>query len=102
MNASHQIHEKRSLAMHRIVARRFREDPISVIEYGLKNLERWEHNGLDCQDFSLWKQILKGSHQQIPEVLTSLSEESVRLRQSSPFAGLISENDRKKILIATQ
>jgi hypothetical protein len=88
--------------MHRMVARRFLESPALVIEFGLNNLHRWKQNGVDCDDFRIWDQILRSSPQRVPEILSDTGEEATRLRQSSPFAGLISENDRQRILSTTR
>jgi hypothetical protein len=102
MNSKHEIHEKRSLMMHHMVAQRFAEDPALVIECGLTNLTRWQQNGVDCDDFTVWEQILKFSPLRIPEILKDTSEEAIRLRQSSPFAGLVSEDERHEILSTTR
>jgi hypothetical protein len=102
MNPKHEIHEKRSLQMHHMVAQRFFEDPAHVIEWGLTNLKRWKQNGVDCDDFMIWEQILKFSPLRIPEILKDTSAEATRLRQSSPFAGLISEDERREILFTTR
>jgi hypothetical protein len=99
---THQLHEMRSLMMHRIVAERFHQDPVTIIEFGLSNLERWRKKGVDCDDFEIWEEILRFTPQRLTEVFSSSSEESIRLRQSSPFAGLISEDSRQEILASTQ
>ncbi len=85
-----------------MVIRRFLEDPTFVIDCGLKNLQRWKQNGVDCDDFRIWEQILRFSPHRIPEILKDTGEEATRLRQSSPFAGLISENERREILSTTR
>jgi hypothetical protein len=100
--ATHQLHEMRSLMMHRIVVEQFQQDPIKIIEFGLNNLQRWRKKGVSCDDFEIWEEILRFSPQRLPEILSSTSEESIRLRQSSPFAGLVPEESRQKILSSTQ
>jgi len=85
-----------------MVARQFFKDPALVIECGLSNLERWKQNGVECDDFRIWEQILRFSPQRIPVILNGRGEEATRLRQSSPFAGLISENERREILSSTR
>ena len=84
--------------MHRIVADRYRETPDDVSRCGLENLERWQQRGLECDDFRIWEEILRFVPQRLPEILNGSSEEAVRLRQSSPFAGLIPEASRQQIL----
>ena len=102
MNSPHQLHETRSLQMHRLVEERYRENPADVIRFGLENLKRWEQRGVECDDFQIWKEILRMVPQRLPEILSGSSEEAVRLRQSSPFAGLITEASRQQILSTTQ
>jgi hypothetical protein len=102
MQTSHNVQELRSLKMHRIVEKRYREDPVGVVIYGLENLQRWKQKGVDCDDFRIWEEILRFSPQRLPELLGSFSEEAVRLRQSSPFAGLVPEESRQAILSAVE
>ena len=88
--------------MHRIVEERYRETPADVIRFGLENLRRWRQSGVECDDFRIWEEILLLLPQRLPEVLSGSSEEAVRLRQSSPFAGLIPEASRQQILTTSQ
>jgi hypothetical protein len=98
MKSPHQLHELRSLRMHRIVEELYRETPSDVIRFGLENLKRWQQRGVDCDDFRIWEEILRFVPQRLPEILSGSNEEAVRLRQSSPFAGLIPEASRQQIL----
>lgn len=102
MNSAHQLHEKRSLLLHLIVAERYRENPAHVIRFGLENLKRWQRSGVDCDDFRIWEEILRVNSHRLSEILNGSGEEAVRLRQSSPFAGLIPEESRQKILANSQ
>jgi len=88
--------------MHRLIAERYLESPAEVIRFGLMNLKRWQQKGVDCEDFRIWKEILSSTPERLPEILSSLDEEAVRLRQSSPFAGLIPEESRLQILATTR
>ena len=98
MKTLHQHHETRSLRMHRIVAELYLKSPEEVIRFGLENLKRWQRRGVDCDDYRLWEEILRSTPQLLPEILRDTNEEAVRLRQSSPFAGLIPEESRQRIL----
>jgi hypothetical protein len=102
MKEDHQCHEMRSLRMHRLVADRYRVAPEDVIQFGLENLKRWRQQGVDCDDFEVWEGILRSSPQRLPEVLCGFGEEATRLRQSSPFAGLIPEESRQQILATAE
>lgn len=88
--------------MHRLVAERYQEAPVDVIRFGLENLKRWRQRGVDCDDFGTWEKILHSFPQRLPEILCGSSEEAIRLRQSSPFAGLIPEESRQQILATTE
>lgn len=98
MKTGHQVHEIRSLRMHQIVEDLYQENPDGVIRFGLGNLKRWQQRGVDCDDFQIWEEVLRFSPQRLPEILTGSGEEATRLRQSSPFAGLVPEDSRQKIL----
>ena len=100
---SHLVHDRRSLVMHRCIARRLRGDP-SLRQVALENLLRWsgqphvsEHVRTATAE---WLPLLNGRMGDLLRVLTSEDEESIRLRQSSPFAGpsFLSEARRLKIL----
>lgn len=101
MKADHQRHEERSLKMHRLVAECYHLTPVDVIRFGLENLKRWRQQGVDCDDFGVWERILHSSPQRLPEILCGSGEEAIRLRQSSPFAGLVPEDIRRRILAST-
>ena len=75
MRSFHQLHERRSLRLHRWVV---------------------------CDDFGIWEKILRSVPHRLPEILCGSGEEVVRLRQSSPFAGLIPEEIRHQILATTE
>ena len=96
--STHTKHELRSLEMHRIVARLFQKTPHVVINTALENISRWRRAGADCSAFAEWEDILKHKPDSLPSFLESTDEEATRLRQSSPFPGLIPENDRIRIL----
>lgn len=84
--------------MHQIVVELYLQAPEEVIRFGLENLKRWQRNGVDCDDYRLWEEILRSVPQRLPEILRDSNEEAVRLRQSSPFAGLIPAESRQRIL----
>jgi hypothetical protein len=59
--STHQLHEMRSLMMHRIVVEQFQQDPTKIIEFGLNNLQRWREKGVSCDDFEIREEILRFS-----------------------------------------
>lgn len=102
MNPTHHLHESRSLRMHRLVAERYRCDPETVTAFALGNLSRWRRHGVECGDFEVWQRLLQGPPQALLEALTGTGEESIRLRQSSPFAGFLPEPVRREILASAE
>ena len=84
--------------MHRMVAERYAGTPTAVIQFGLENLSRWQQRGVECDDFRLWEEILRDHPQRLREILCGSDEVAVRMRQSSPFAGLIPEDIRRQVL----
>ena len=94
-----EMRERRSLALHRAVVRRLRENP-ELWAIPLQNLDRW-----DSQSDSgprpgsgFWREILATkSHDEIIKMILSKSERGVSWRKNSPFVGIISQDERHKI-----
>ncbi len=89
--------EKRILAQHRIVAERLMADPEKVLRFASANLQRWSsrsENGNRPLWMDEWMQLLSQPPEVIAQVLTSGSEEAIRMRSSSPFAGSLSPRER--------
>jgi hypothetical protein len=96
--SSHRILEARSLAMHAVIAQKIERDP-ELLRIPRRNLDRWRHRWTHAPPawFTQWKQILSGPWSSIAATITELSENATRLRQSSPFAGVLSHKERKRI-----
>jgi hypothetical protein len=90
----HQRIDQRSLAMHRAIAEKLRNDP-APIAIALDNIERWSRAGGHSQPYwDAWREIL---NRPLPEILDLLGEESERmtaLRQATPFAGILTPAER--------
>jgi len=97
VSSNHRKHEIRSLAMHRIIDQLLKRSPQTVIQHGLNNIVRWRNNGVDCEDLRTWETLLKQNPQKLSNILKGMDETSIRLRQSSPFPGLISQKERQRI-----
>jgi hypothetical protein len=99
--SDHQRLDARSLALHCCIARKLLLDPSLVVQ--VKNtLERWREQTAPPvpKYFSEWAQILKKPVPEIAAFLASMSETAVRLRQSSPFTGVLTADEREKIFEA--
>ena len=96
----HDIIDARSLALGRLVARRLQERP-ELIGVAQKNLARWFQTCAPNVKATLaeWLSIIDGGLEGTLAVLTSEDERSVRLRQSSPFAGeeVITRAERNRV-----
>jgi hypothetical protein len=84
----HEVIDQRSLAMAKIIARRLRANP-QLIDAALANLNRWLNSCSPNTRPALleWKEIINAGMEQALGVLCGEDERSIRLRQSSPFAG---------------
>ncbi len=94
--AGHRKAELRSLAYHRAVAQRLDKRIIADAEH---RLDRWQREGrIHPKWAEKWRRVLAKSEPQIARVLSSNSEHSRSLRQSSPFAGVLTEHERRRVL----
>jgi len=95
--AGHRTAERRSLALHRLVAERL--DAKLLARAQVRVAEWLATNGpVDHRWAEQWRELLV---RPLPEIRKYLIEDSERmrdLRQSTPFAGAISEEERRKIL----
>jgi hypothetical protein len=98
--SSHDRARARSLAYHHAVARRLRK-PI-VAEAG-HVLFRWREQGrIDPRYARRWEELLAMPLPAIRRAVTAPGADADDLRQSSPFAGLLSEPERRRILSAVR
>jgi hypothetical protein len=92
----HQVLDAISLEMGRRVARRLREQP-SLVGIAHSNLARWLHQNADAPSlvrcYQEWKRLLEGPLPEVCQILESEDEEGRRLRQNSPFAGVLSTRE---------
>lgn len=88
--------DRRKLAMARLIADKFAMPVIR--ERSLENLERWQKNGVWVSAFEEWRDLLtSGTDQQVLTVMTGQDEKSNRLRQSAPYAGLLTQSEVEAI-----
>jgi len=98
---SHQWIDQRSLALHEAVAAKLEAHP-QLLDVARQNLERWLQQN-PATALREWRRILDSTP--LPEVvalLRSSTEEAARLRQSSPFAGLLTTEERRTIMGACE
>lgn len=98
--SDHRVAEIRSLALHALVARKLVRDP-RLLEHARANLDRWEAAGgkpLGWMDE--WRAVLARPPEEVATFLVSTSQDAFRLRQSSPFAGALSPEERRALFDA--
>src|SRR5437879_2041767 len=91
----HQDLDARSLALHKLVAHKLRRDP-SLLTIAKANIARWEQRGDPGERTYLddWKRVLDAGIETALTLATEVSERAAALRQSSPFAGILSPSER--------
>lgn len=84
--------------MHALVAAKIARDP-ELLSKPRRNLARWSARwGEDPPRWvAEWQDILRRPWPEIAAVITEPGENSARLRQSSPFAGVLTPQERKRI-----
>jgi len=90
--------DERSIALHKEIAEKLKSNP-ALWDIPKKNLQRWKQvkDGLS-HALEEWERIFhQNSKEQILSLLESDSEESMRLRSSSPFTGILNDDEREKI-----
>jgi hypothetical protein len=92
----HRPAELRSLAYHRAIAPRLRRP---MLHDALHLIWQWRDQGrIDDRYAKQWEEVLR---KPVPEVRHIIGEDSPYardLRQNSPFAGMLSEPERRKII----
>jgi hypothetical protein len=92
----HELTDEISLAMARRVAERLSRQP-ELLQVARENLDRWAKRNADAPGllrcYAEWRGILERPLEEICRVLNSDTEEARRLRQNSPFAGVLSPRE---------
>jgi len=99
--SDHRILDARSLAMHCKIAQKITRKP-ELLDKARANLQRWmaKSDGPQPQYFREWEEILVRPWPDVAELITSMSEDATRLRSSSPFAGVLTTEERDQIYAA--
>lgn len=96
--SDHRVAEARSLAMHVMAVLRISADP-ALLARARATLDRWlaRYGERPPAALSEWRALLARSWPEIAERATALTEESARLRQSSPLATVLPTPVRRRI-----
>ena len=87
-----------SLEMARLIVEKIDADP-SFFQVAHENLQRWRRirGGTLPRCSEEWERLLARPWSEIRNILLDESDEGQRLRSSHPFAGLVSEKERRRI-----
>ena len=98
----HQVIDERSYEMHQVIAEVLRREP-AKLDLAVAWIEKW----LADPDYSVhskdalteWLDIIReGGLPAVLEKLADRGEDAIRMRQSSPFAVLMPQDERMRIL----
>ena len=95
----HRLIDQRSLAFDRLVAAKLRSQP-AWVEKARGNLVRWLATCSAGAKPALleWQRLLDGPFDELLAFMEATDERATRLRQSSPFCGILTEDERLGIL----
>ncbi len=95
--------QDRSLWLGYAIAGKLVADPQAVSEKARRNLARLQRvhaRGTSSRWLSEWRKLLDGPVEGVLEALTSRTPRARELRQNSPFAGVLTEAERRRALSA--
>ena len=95
--------ELQSLWLHRAVAGKVVQNPAAILAAGainLRRLRRLHPEGQAWEWLDRWEIVLDEGAEALLDALTSSAEYAVELRRSSPFAGILTEKERRQVLDA--
>jgi hypothetical protein len=95
----HQTIDRANAAVDRLIARRLRRDP-RLLQRARRNLKRWiAREGKNVAPVFLeWSGILETlSRAELAEFLERGTARARRLRQSTPFRGLLTRRERRRL-----
>jgi hypothetical protein len=96
--SGHQIAERRGLAYHAIVAERLNEQMVEEARERVDQLTLEGH--LHRRYAEQWQALLSLPLAEISRAIAADDEEGRDLRQNSPFAGVLNEQERRRIIEA--
>ena len=94
----HRLAEARSLALHCLIAQKIAADP-RLLDVARRNLAAWAGRYGDSVPRALeeWRTVLDRPWPEIAALITDPGESATRMRQSSPFAGVLAASERRRV-----
>jgi hypothetical protein len=101
MEVDHSLLDKRSLAFHVAIAEKLRSDPklLEKVRDRLRSMLSDGRVSISTRDaYREWLDVIeRHSFEEVLSLLVDPSEEGIRLRQATPFAGILSRAEREAI-----
>jgi hypothetical protein len=97
----HRIIEARSLAMHCLAAQKIELRP-ALLDHVRRLLNNWRsrYGQESPRALDEWDAVLSQPWPEIAAFITDSGERATRLRQSTPFAGVLSARERERVYAA--
>jgi hypothetical protein len=96
---AHARRDDEKLRLHRAIAQQLLREPERVLGIAEANLRRWRERDEDTPYYEEWEDLLRTlGVQELAALIVSDSEEARRLRQSTPFVGVVPREERDTIL----
>lgn len=93
----HELHDRRSLAIHALIAERIRADP-GLLERPRGRVAEWLRSPtMNPRYARAWAELLDGPLEALIAVLLDPGEVATDLRHVSPFAGIVDMQTRDRI-----
>ena len=96
----HEVIDERSLELHGVIARELRADPAKldlVVAWIQRFLDKADYSEQNKDALREWMEIIRQGLPRVLEVIADRSDEGQRLRQSTPFAVLMPQDERARI-----
>lgn len=94
--------QEKSLWLHRALLGPLTLDPARVLQVAKQNIARWKPrhraDGMAMHYLQRWEEIIDSGVDAVAEVFTSQDRGSSELRQNTPFAGVLSDDERRQVL----
>jgi excisionase family DNA binding protein len=91
----------RTLWLHRAIAGKMVQNPSALLAaaaINLRRLRRLHPEGAAWEWLDRWQVVLEDGAEAVLDALTSSAEYAIELRRASPFAGILTEKERHRVL----
>lgn len=97
---THRIAEQHGLAYHRLVAERLDDH---IVDEARRRVERWRDSGaVHPRWIEAWERVLAKPLQEVARAISADTPRARELRQTSPFASVLTEQERKRLARAVE